>query len=130
MTATLSTPLFLIRSSVEAGAVSALAELVAAIAAPARATVVRASLRFMAVLLGSRIADIQTRRLDYFCIQFKMQYGILNWTGQTVRALFVDANDTLAAVTEKLLRTDNLPVGINRNPSIKPDELPGLLGDA
>jgi D-3-phosphoglycerate dehydrogenase / 2-oxoglutarate reductase len=34
-----------------------------------------------------------------------------------VRALFVDANDTLAAVTEKLLRDDNLPVGINRNPA-------------
>ncbi|WP_027556684.1 NAD(P)-dependent oxidoreductase [Bradyrhizobium sp. Cp5.3] len=44
-----------------------------------------------------------------------------------MRALFVDANDTLAAVTDKLLRTDKLPVGINRNPSIKPDDLPGLL---
>jgi D-3-phosphoglycerate dehydrogenase len=44
-----------------------------------------------------------------------------------VRALFVDANDTLAAVTEKLLRSQDLPVGINRNPSIKPDDLPGLL---
>ena len=47
-----------------------------------------------------------------------------------MRALFVDANDTLAAVTEKLLRTDKLPVGINRNPSIKPDDLPSLLGDS
>ena len=47
-----------------------------------------------------------------------------------MRALFVDANDTLAAVTDKLLRSQDLPVGINRNPSIKPDELPGLLGDA
>ncbi len=44
-----------------------------------------------------------------------------------MRALFVDANDTLAAVTDKLLRTQDLPVGINRNPSIKPDDLPGLL---
>jgi D-3-phosphoglycerate dehydrogenase / 2-oxoglutarate reductase len=47
-----------------------------------------------------------------------------------VRALFVDANDTLASVTEKLLRIDNLPVGINRNPGIKPDDLPGLLDGA
>jgi D-3-phosphoglycerate dehydrogenase / 2-oxoglutarate reductase len=44
-----------------------------------------------------------------------------------VRALFVDANDTLAAVTEKLLRSQDLPVGINRNPGITPDDLPGLL---
>jgi D-3-phosphoglycerate dehydrogenase len=44
-----------------------------------------------------------------------------------VRALFVDANDTLAAVTEKLLRGDVLPVGINRNPAITPDDLPRLL---
>ncbi|MET3238141.1 phosphoglycerate dehydrogenase-like enzyme [Bradyrhizobium japonicum] len=44
-----------------------------------------------------------------------------------MRALFVDANDTLAAVTEKLLRGDSLPVGINRNPAITPDDLPRLL---
>ena len=44
-----------------------------------------------------------------------------------MRALFVDANDTLAAVTEKLLRSQDLPVGINRNAGIKPDDLPGLL---
>jgi D-3-phosphoglycerate dehydrogenase len=47
-----------------------------------------------------------------------------------VRALFVDANETLAAVTDKLLAAQKLPVSINRNPSIKPDDLPGLLGDA
>ena len=47
-----------------------------------------------------------------------------------MRAVFVDANDSLAAVTEKLLAAAMLPVGINRNPSIKPDDLPGLLGDA
>ena len=44
-----------------------------------------------------------------------------------MRALFVDANDTLATVTEKLLRADSLPVGINRNPAITPGDLPGLL---
>lgn len=47
-----------------------------------------------------------------------------------MRAVFVDANDTLAAVTEKLLAAQNLPVSIVRNPAIKPDDLPGLLGDA
>lgn len=46
-----------------------------------------------------------------------------------MRALFVDANDTLAAVTERLLRVQDLAVGINRNPSVKPDDLPGLLDD-
>jgi D-3-phosphoglycerate dehydrogenase / 2-oxoglutarate reductase len=44
-----------------------------------------------------------------------------------VRALFVDANDTLAAVTDKLLASQNLPVSINRDPNIKPDDLPRLL---
>ncbi|MDI3564341.1 NAD(P)-dependent oxidoreductase [Bradyrhizobium sp. Arg816] len=44
-----------------------------------------------------------------------------------MRALFVDANDTLAAVTEKLLRAENLPVSVNRNPAISPDDLPRLL---
>ena len=47
-----------------------------------------------------------------------------------MRALFVDANDTLAAVTEKLLRSQSLPVGINRNAGITPDDLPGLLDGA
>ena len=47
-----------------------------------------------------------------------------------MRALFVDANDTLAAVTEKLLRPETLPVAINRDPGIKPDDLPRLLEGA
>lgn len=47
-----------------------------------------------------------------------------------MRALFVDANDTLAAVTDKLLASQQLPVSINRDPAIKPDDLPCLLGDA
>jgi D-isomer specific 2-hydroxyacid dehydrogenase, NAD binding domain len=46
-----------------------------------------------------------------------------------LRALFVDANDTLAANTDKLLRSQNLPVRVNRNPNIKPDDLPNLLED-
>ena len=44
-----------------------------------------------------------------------------------MRALFVDANDTLAAVTEKLLRATQLPVEINRNANVTPEELPRLL---
>jgi D-3-phosphoglycerate dehydrogenase len=47
-----------------------------------------------------------------------------------LRAVFVDANDTLAAVAEKLGRPGDPPVAINRNPAVKPDELPALLGDA
>jgi D-3-phosphoglycerate dehydrogenase len=44
-----------------------------------------------------------------------------------LRALFVDANDTLAAVTDKLLRGTQVPVEINRNPGVTPEELPRLL---
>ena len=44
-----------------------------------------------------------------------------------MRALFVDANDTLAAVTETLLRTAQVPVEVNRNPGVTPDDLPRLL---
>ena len=47
-----------------------------------------------------------------------------------MRALFVDANETLAAVTDKLLAAQKLPVAINRNAGIKPDDLPGLLDGA
>jgi len=44
-----------------------------------------------------------------------------------LRALFVDANDTLAAVTEKLLRAAELAVEINYDASVTPEELPRLL---
>lgn len=44
-----------------------------------------------------------------------------------MRAIFVDANDSLAAVTERLLRADDPPVAIHRNPDITPADLPGLL---
>ncbi len=44
-----------------------------------------------------------------------------------MRALFVDANDTLAAVTDKLLVSAKLPVAINRDPGVKPADLPRLL---
>ena len=44
-----------------------------------------------------------------------------------MRAIFVDANDSLAAVTERLHRRDDPPVTINRNPDIRPEDLPALL---
>ncbi|MBN8944918.1 MAG: 3-phosphoglycerate dehydrogenase [Rhizobiales bacterium] len=47
-----------------------------------------------------------------------------------MRAVFVDANDTLAAVTERLVRTDDPTVTINRNPQVKSEELPAVLGGA
>jgi D-3-phosphoglycerate dehydrogenase len=47
-----------------------------------------------------------------------------------LRALFVDANDTLAAVTDKLLEGTGLPVGINRNPAVTSGDLPALLEGA
>jgi D-3-phosphoglycerate dehydrogenase len=47
-----------------------------------------------------------------------------------LRAVFVDATDTLAAVAERQLRTGDPAVTINRQPTITPPELPGLLGDS
>jgi D-3-phosphoglycerate dehydrogenase len=47
-----------------------------------------------------------------------------------LRALFVDANDTLAAVTDKLLEGTGLLVGINHNPAVRSGDLPALLDGA
>ncbi|MBO0736743.1 MAG: 3-phosphoglycerate dehydrogenase [Alphaproteobacteria bacterium] len=47
-----------------------------------------------------------------------------------MRTVFVDADKGLAAITEKLRRAGDPPVAINRNPDVKPDELPDVLGDA
>jgi D-3-phosphoglycerate dehydrogenase / 2-oxoglutarate reductase len=47
-----------------------------------------------------------------------------------LRAVFVDADDTLAAIAERLRRADDLPVAINRDPDVTADELPAVLGDA
>jgi D-3-phosphoglycerate dehydrogenase len=44
-----------------------------------------------------------------------------------MRAIFVDANPSLAAVAERLLRPGDPPVAINRDPDIKPADLPELL---
>jgi D-3-phosphoglycerate dehydrogenase len=49
---------------------------------------------------------------------------------EALRAVFVDANDTLAAVAEKLRRAGDPEVVINRNPDVTPDELPAILGNS
>jgi D-3-phosphoglycerate dehydrogenase / 2-oxoglutarate reductase len=47
-----------------------------------------------------------------------------------MRAVFVDANDTLAAITAKLRREGDLPIAINGDPDVNSNELPAVLGDA
>ena len=47
-----------------------------------------------------------------------------------MRAIFVDANETLALVMERLRGPDAPSVAVNRQPDITPQELPALLGDA
>jgi D-3-phosphoglycerate dehydrogenase len=47
-----------------------------------------------------------------------------------VRAVLVDADDTLAAIAEKLWREGDPPVAINRDPKVNPGELPAVLGGA
>ena len=44
-----------------------------------------------------------------------------------MRALFVDANDSLAEVTERLLRPGDPSVSIHRDPDIAAEDLPRLL---
>lgn len=47
-----------------------------------------------------------------------------------MKAVFIDASDTLADVTERLRRPDDMPVTVNRNPDITPQEIPAVVGDA
>jgi D-3-phosphoglycerate dehydrogenase / 2-oxoglutarate reductase len=47
-----------------------------------------------------------------------------------LRAVFVDANDSLAAVTEKLVRSGDPKVIVNRNASVTSEQLPAVLGAA
>lgn len=47
-----------------------------------------------------------------------------------MRAVFVDANPTLAAVMERLHRPGDLPVAIHRDPDVTSDALPGVLAGA
>lgn len=47
-----------------------------------------------------------------------------------MRAVFVDAKETLAAVARRLLRPDDPPFAIHADPGIAPQDLPGLLSGA
>jgi len=47
-----------------------------------------------------------------------------------MKAVFIDANPTLAAVAERLHQKDDLELIINRQPDITPDQVPAALGDA
>lgn len=48
----------------------------------------------------------------------------------TVRAVFVDADDALAAIAERLRRADDPPLVIHRDPKVRSEALPTVLGDA
>jgi D-3-phosphoglycerate dehydrogenase len=63
-------------------------------------------------------------RFAYACDDVKVKEE------RALRAVFVDADDTLATIAEKLRREGDPPVAINRNPEVTPDELPAVLGDA
>jgi D-3-phosphoglycerate dehydrogenase len=47
-----------------------------------------------------------------------------------VRGVFVDANESLALIFERLHKPDDPEVRINRDPDIKPDDYPGILDGA
>jgi D-3-phosphoglycerate dehydrogenase / 2-oxoglutarate reductase len=47
-----------------------------------------------------------------------------------MRAVFVDANPTLAIAFERLRGVSDPPVAIHRDPDVNPDALPGVIGDA
>jgi D-3-phosphoglycerate dehydrogenase len=47
-----------------------------------------------------------------------------------VRAVFVDAGDELADLCAAQARSDDPPVRVNRDPDIRPEQIPGLVGDA
>jgi D-3-phosphoglycerate dehydrogenase / 2-oxoglutarate reductase len=47
-----------------------------------------------------------------------------------MRAVFIDASDTLGDVTERLRKSSDMPVQVNRNPDITPEEIASVVGDA
>lgn len=47
-----------------------------------------------------------------------------------MKAVFIDASESLGDVTERLRRDEDMPVSVNRNPDITPDEIPAVVGDA
>lgn len=47
-----------------------------------------------------------------------------------MRAVFVDASEALGNVMERLHRAGDIPMRVNRQPDVKPEELPGVLAGA
>ena len=47
-----------------------------------------------------------------------------------MKAVFIDANPTLSAVAERLHRSGDPELAINRQPDITPEQIPAALGDA
>ena len=47
-----------------------------------------------------------------------------------MKAVFIDASDTLGDVTERLRKSSDMAVKVNRNPDITPEEIPSVVGDA
>ena len=47
-----------------------------------------------------------------------------------LKAVFIDANDSLAEVAERLHREDDIPLMVNRQPEITPEQIPSLMGEA
>jgi len=47
-----------------------------------------------------------------------------------VRGVFVDANEALAVIFERLTTPDDLAVRIHRDPDVTPDQLPGVIDGA
>ena len=48
----------------------------------------------------------------------------------SVRGVFVDANESLAVIFERLAKPGDPPVRIHRDPDVTPDQLPGVLDGA
>src|SRR5437763_9121261 len=47
-----------------------------------------------------------------------------------LRGVFVDANESLAVIFERLAKPDDPPVRVHRDPDITPDQYPGILDGA
>src|SRR3712207_623058 len=47
--------------------------------------------------------------------------------GPALRACFVDAGEALAAVMERRRGAEDMPVTVNRQPDIRPEQLPAVL---